>query len=281
MPWRPWCLLVLSSIAACAADAERAPAPSSPPELGAEDARVVEALRDASARGDDLLLDVDARRALSAEARPTSAHEHAFVPLRVTLIEGGEQKTLGLALDGRLLPGGDEVLLVSIDGGLWRWSSRRVAPLEDEVVPGLALSPDGARLAYAKGDPPELDVWEIDLRDGTRRRVTSGDGPEHAPAYSADGATLAWIEYRGDGAALVSAGRTVVPRVPVIPDGRRTPVWGRGWVWLHGSGGTVAVEEVTGRTGLDLGAGGDVIWSANSPVFRSTSGEVRAMGGAR
>lgn len=286
MPRRPpWQLLALSAISACTGEPDRHTDPQRAPELalGAEASRVELAASVATRRGRELLLDVDATRALSATPGDARAPALAFVPLRVVLSIGDDERTLAeSALDARLVPRSDAVLLLAGDRTLWRWTPAGATPLDDQVVPGLAVSPDGRRAAYAKGQLPELDVWELELDGGEPRAAASGDGPEHAPTYSADGARLAWIDYRTGGPALVSSGTTILPQVAVVPDGRRVPIWRDGWVLLHGQAGTVAVREGTGAPLLELGAATDVS-SHDGGAVRAADGRWRALvvGGAR
>jgi Tol biopolymer transport system component len=65
-------------------------------------------------------------------------------------------------------------------------------------VPGLgypALSPDGSEVVFSAIVDDEMDLWVLDLADGSRRRLTfedrgGGQGEERAPAWSADGETI-------------------------------------------------------------------------------------------
>lgn len=274
-----WHLLALSPLLACTGEADRPPPPAEASvTIGAESTRLEDAAKSARARGRELLLDVDSSRTLSASVGQPKAHELSFAPLRVTLTSGGAERSLGdAAIDARLVPRSDAVLLLSSDRTLWRWTPQGVAPLDDGVVPGIAVSPDGRRVAYAKGDMPELDVWEVELDGGAPRQVTSADGPQHAPTYSADGRRLAWLEYRAGGPALVSAEGPILPRVAVVPDGRRVPVWRDGWVLLHGTAGTVAAREGTGAALLTLPPGGDVALQEGVASVRRADGAWRTL----
>ncbi len=252
----PRSLLALSVVCACTG--EPGQRTEAQPALGADDPRLGAAAQHARRKGWELL-DVDATRALGATRAPVDAHELAFPPLRLTLTTYDEDQPLdGLALDARLVPGGDSVLVLAADRTLWRWTPSHATRLDSDVVPGLAVSPDGLRVAYAKGALPELDVWEATLDRGPPRAVTSAEGPEHSPAYSSDGARLGWITYRPAGPAFVSGDRTIVPRVTTVPDGRRAPIWMDGWLLLHGSAGTAVVREGTGVPLLDLSGATDI-----------------------
>jgi serine/threonine-protein kinase len=66
----------------------------------------------------------------------------------------------------------------------------------EETLPGLApnsysmvrVSPDGTRLAYTAGSPP--DLWTYDFSRGTSVRVTSDDAFDRAPLWTRDGLRL-------------------------------------------------------------------------------------------
>jgi Tol biopolymer transport system component len=58
----------------------------------------------------------------------------------------------------------------------------------------LALSPDGAQLAYGVVDPKAgtQDLWVRDLKRGVASRLTFGDGNEIWPVWSPDGTRIAY-----------------------------------------------------------------------------------------
>jgi serine/threonine-protein kinase len=91
--------------------------------------------------------------------------------------------------------------LVYAEGGSWR-SARRLAWLSPDgaIEPlqfplgtynGLALSPDGRRVALTRGIGNNYDVWLGDLTRGTLIPLTRDPGEDGAPIWSPDGQQLA------------------------------------------------------------------------------------------
>jgi len=58
-----------------------------------------------------------------------------------------------------------------------------------------ALSPDGTRLAYTLDDGG-WDLWVLDLRRGSRTRLTTGGGADFAPTWTADGESVLFSSER-------------------------------------------------------------------------------------
>jgi Tol biopolymer transport system component len=77
------------------------------------------------------------------------------------------------------------------------WVSREgkiegtAADLPDEVG-GVALSPDGRRIAVAVIEGGRRNIWTIDLERGTRTKITPDLGWAGRPAFSPDGTQLAF-----------------------------------------------------------------------------------------
>ena len=49
------------------------------------------------------------------------------------------------------------------------------------------FSPDGARVAFSSDREGNVDIWEIDLRSGGLRRLTTDKADDWDPGYSPDG----------------------------------------------------------------------------------------------
>lgn len=75
-------------------------------------------------------------------------------------------------------------------------------------VSGLALSPDGARLAFElsstdlKAAKRNTDLWMLDLASGQLKQLTHTPGSERAARWSADGKELAFLTGRQGGPQL-------------------------------------------------------------------------------
>jgi len=89
------------------------------------------------------------------------------------------------------------VPLLWVDGLDTATVAGRVLPATD-----FRLSPDGERIVYAEGQPP--DVWTLDLTRGARTRVTSDPQVEHGALWSPDGTSVAFDAHRAGGHAIYS-----------------------------------------------------------------------------
>ena len=69
------------------------------------------------------------------------------------------------------------------------------------AVGAVALSPDGASVAYARrtvaGDRYQTDLWLVPYRGGRPRALTAGAWSDSAPAWSPDGGAIAFRSDRG------------------------------------------------------------------------------------
>jgi len=69
------------------------------------------------------------------------------------------------------------------------------------LAPGdFRLSPDGSRILYDEGAPP--DVWMLDLERGARMRVTSNPQADRGAVWSPDGASIVFDAHREGGRAI-------------------------------------------------------------------------------
>jgi hypothetical protein len=160
-----------------------------------------------------------------------------------------------LAPDGGFVvtPHAQRLVLTRLDDGpAPEWQRR---PVRAERLVGLALSPDGARLAVARpGQAPSLDVWGVPERRVLTARALPGE-PASSPAFTADGRLVLAVRVERRPAPLALAeplrGRAVV-RLParmmglsgapaLRPDGAAVAACdpgGRLHVWaLPGAGG--------------------------------------------
>ncbi len=60
-----------------------------------------------------------------------------------------------------------------------------------------AISPDGSRVAVARGPEANRDIWILDVARGAERRFTFGPGRNDYPAWTPDGRNIAFISNRG------------------------------------------------------------------------------------
>jgi Tol biopolymer transport system component len=101
--------------------------------------------------------------------------------------------------------GGSEVLVVPPVGG----PERRLVEVEGRADEGLAWSPDGRSLAVVDRVTPQepAGIFLLDLATGSKMRLTSPRAPtwDDQPAFSPDGATVAFLRPPLLGVFLVSA----------------------------------------------------------------------------
>ena len=99
--------------------------------------------------------------------------------------------------DGTLImrrrePAGPDLPLVWTD----RSGSTRT-PVDLKLSPiDFRLSPDGERIVYSEGDPP--DVWVLDVTRGSRTRLTADAEADHNAVWSPDGEWIAFDSHRND-----------------------------------------------------------------------------------
>ena len=105
-------------------------------------------------------------------------------------------------------------------------SGRRQAALgEPGQYGGLALSPDGTRVAVVRENRlnrADADIWIIDVQRGTTTRFTTDPFPESVPVWSADGAAVIYVTGH-DGASIWqqpisgAARSALVSQLPAMP----------------------------------------------------------------
>jgi len=95
-------------------------------------------------------------------------------------------------------------------GTAWRWTPEAIVDTVD--IERVAISPDGRRVVYtatrarpAAASPGEayLNLWLVPAAGGAPRRLTSADARDDQPAWSPDGATIAFLSARGGDKAKV------------------------------------------------------------------------------
>ncbi|HUF25168.1 MAG TPA: protein kinase [Vicinamibacterales bacterium] len=102
---------------------------------------------------------------------------------------------------------------------------------------GLALSPDGSRLAVAVTAPGarDTDIWTYDLARGTSGPLTFGEGGDRNPVWSHDGAHILYTnDSQNDGTIYRRAadGRGQAELMATTPAGLLAYGWSRDGRWL-------------------------------------------------
>jgi serine/threonine protein kinase/Tol biopolymer transport system component len=105
----------------------------------------------------------------------------------------------------------DGGVLAYVNSSLWnrelQWTDRTGRSLGSFTRPeryatSLSLSPDGARVAVARGAAGAEDLWVI-AADGSGTRVTFGPGGDAVPVWADDGRRLLYQSIIGDGIAVL------------------------------------------------------------------------------
>lgn len=127
-----------------------------------------------------------------------------------------------VALDGQG-PGEDwEIIAASVDGDEER-------PLTCNSVNdwGAAWSPDGGRVAFARGIGGQHDIYMLDIGSGTETQLTSGRGDDGLPSWSPDGTRIAFT--RGPAGTreiwVVEVSTRAVTRLTVSDRDLNAPSW--------------------------------------------------------
>jgi hypothetical protein len=178
--------------------------------------------------------------------RETEAPENAD-PDRVIRVDaqvpwiGGTE-----VIDARFVPGG--IAIIATDHTL-----RVVRPSGSVVVDERAIAPlsvAGRFVAYAVGDPPQLEIARANIESGTVERMTQAMSPAWSPALSPDGRAIVFVSgvsgsprlYRTDGGAPVALAPTL--RTPSSPT---APVWRGDLLSFRDEQGEAVVSLSTGE----------------------------------
>jgi hypothetical protein len=216
----PLWIMVLALSTACS---DRAPEPRAEGATGSRTAALAapdHAVIPAGEAG--RLLDVAGDRALVGIEEPALPNADPAMRMAVRLYERGREVAWPLKdrplAHARLLPGG-LVLALTPSGALLEVdpATRSVRQLDDGVAAPIGASPDGAHLAYAKGDAPELEIWRMERASGVPVQVTTDMAPAWSPAVGPDGRTVVFASGRSGQAALWVQGDGA-PRVVVPPE---------------------------------------------------------------
>jgi dipeptidyl aminopeptidase/acylaminoacyl peptidase len=167
---------------------------------------------------------------------------------------GDDYDLAGTALVFTGLAGTAQLFAAHVDGAAGD------APVnQDGPVAGCLFSPDGQRIAYASRAKVTSQV-EVTGADGASTlQLSSGNVDATRPAWSRDGAKVAWV---AGGKVLVSAptgGKVKTLAAPSVADGAR-PAWtadGKLLLALTAAGGAdlVAWDPVADARGATLGKG--------------------------
>ena len=193
------------------------------PEVGAPAAPVAQATRaQALGSAEQITLHPAAPRAqevpLGGQIEPVRANTDA---LRVIALDE-RAAALGLpagtrVLDARRVPGG--VVALGANRTLRLYTKGLSKTLDTEALGPLSV--EAERVAYVRGEAPDLELRVLDLREGTPRAVAEAPRPAWSPALSKDGqAVIFTASYEGQPHLFRAAwGGVAQP----LPSGTRTP----------------------------------------------------------
>jgi Tol biopolymer transport system component/DNA-binding SARP family transcriptional activator len=148
--------------------------------------------------------------------------------------------TVGLhAHTARLAPSGTRLSYATftLENNVWaidipvhgEASIRDAVPITrgTQTVEGLAVSPDGAWLAYDSDLGGSQDIWRLPLGGGAPERLSDLPGDDFLPAWSPDGRELAFYAYVGDRRQLRTMPSEGGRPSPVVDDRTddRYPSW--------------------------------------------------------
>ena len=99
---------------------------------------------------------------------------------------------------GYLTTGYKHVFVLPAEGG----TPRQLTSGDYNHDGKLAWSPDGERIVFSANrteepidDPAESELWSVDTRTKELTQLTERDGPDHTPAFSPDGSSLAYLGF--------------------------------------------------------------------------------------
>ena len=157
---------------------------------------------------------------------------------------------------------GETAVFDAVSGGPYEIFSARIdGAVADQAVnldgpaSDCALSPDGQRVAYATRASGTSQIVVADLGGSTRTAISTGNVDASAPAWSRDGALLAWLAGGKLWLGAPAGGKPKLLSTPTVSDGA-APVWtfdGR------------IVTPVTATGGEDL-----VAWDPSSDKLSAT-----------
>lgn len=203
--------IALSVLAVAACDAPR-PAPPDPLEKARSAIGAEEALHDAH---DDVLLFV--------RALPTRPDGDGVRKLVVRRVKGGQVTAIAgedrPASDAKLVDGG--VVVLFADGVLARVGDDGGTRTLDRDAFG-PLSVRAGRVAYVRGQEPDLEVALADVDRGAPVALTTGWAPTWCPALADDGSVV-FVSGRTGGLELARVKPGEAPRTLAKGDGLELP----------------------------------------------------------
>lgn len=172
-------------------------------------------------------------------------------------------------LDARFA--GGALVVLGTDHVLYAHEGGAVVELDAQVFGPLSAA--GDRVAYVRGEMPELEVARADVRTGAVESVTQGMAPAWSPALSPDGREVIFVSgvtgsprlYRSEGGAARAL--PPVERFPTAPSAPR---------WVDDR---LVFEDEQGVAAIDLREGA-LVFSAPSAreLFAMPDGRLGALG---
>lgn len=172
-------------------------------------------------------------------------------------------------LDARFA--GGALVVLGTDHVLYAHEGGAVVELDAQVFGPLSAA--GDRVAYVRGEMPELEVARADVRTGEAVSITQGMAPAWSPALSADGREVIFVSgvtgsprlYRSEGGA--SRALPPVERFPTAPSSPR---------WVDDR---LIFEDEQGVAAIDLREG-TLLFSAPGAreLFAMPDGRLGALG---